>query len=167
MIIKGKSFKKLFVGALVSTTALSFVACGTTDANTESESNTNTTTSQGATYNKNETVVKLEDFDLDITVLPANSIGTVYMEATYTNNSDKALTGFDMTVKLPNGEKTYLVCYDTVLPGETSPKFECFGPESGNLEDCEILKYQFIITNDDGTKTYVEYDNKLKTYKQS
>lgn len=165
-MIKGSKFNKIFIGALLSTVTLSFIACGTTDAATEDKSNTSTTTSQGATNNKNETVVKLEDFDLDITVLPANSIGTVYMEATYTNNSDKALTGFNVTVKLPNGEKTYLSCYDTVLPGETSPKFECFGPESGNLEDCEILNYEFTVTNDDGSNTYVEYDTKLKTYKQ-
>ena len=115
---------------------------------------------------ENETAVKLEDFDLDIKVLPADSIWTVYMEVTYTNNNDETLTGYKVTIKLPNVEKTYLSCYDTVLPGETSPKFECFGPESGNFEECEILKYEFTVTNDDGSKTYVEYDNKLKTYSQ-
>jgi hypothetical protein len=165
MIIKGKNFKKLFVGALVSAAALSFIACGTTDTATESNSTNGTTNSQTAT-NKDKTPIKLEDLALDVNVLPANSIGTVYMEATYTNNSDKTLTGYNVTVKLPNGEKTYLSCYDTVLPGETSPKFECFGPESGNFEECEILKYEFTVTNDDGSKTYVEYDNKLKTYSQ-
>ena len=54
---------------------------------------------------ENETAVKLEDFDLDIKVLPADSIGTVYMEVTYTNNSDEILTGYKVTIKLPNGEK--------------------------------------------------------------
>ena len=38
---------------------------------------------------ENETAVKLEDFDLDIKVLPADSIGTVYMDVTYTNNNDE------------------------------------------------------------------------------
>ena len=70
---------------------------------------------------ENETAVKLEDFDLDIKVLPADSTGTVYMEVTYTNNSDETLTGYKVTIKLPNVEKTYLSCYDTVLPGEISP----------------------------------------------
>ena len=70
---------------------------------------------------ENETAVKLEDFDLDIKVLPADSIGTVYMEVTYTNNNDETLTGYKITIKLPNVEKTYLSCYDTVLPGEISP----------------------------------------------
>ena len=43
---------------------------------------------------------------------------------------------------------------------------KCFSSESGNFEECEILKYEFTVTNDDGSKTYVEYDNKLKTYSQ-
>ena len=54
---------------------------------------------------ENETAVKLEDFDLDIKVLPADSIGTVYMDVTYTNNNDETLTGYKVTIKLPNGEK--------------------------------------------------------------
>ena len=70
---------------------------------------------------ENETAVKLEDFDLDIKVLPADSTGTVYMKVTYTNNNDETLTGYKVTIKLPNVEKTYLSCYDTVLPGEISP----------------------------------------------
>lgn len=70
---------------------------------------------------ENETAVKLEEFDLDIKVLPADSIVTVYMEVTYTNNNDETLTGYKVTIKLPNVEKTYLSCYDTVLPGEISP----------------------------------------------
>lgn len=43
------------------------------------------------------------------------------MEVTYTNNNDETLTGYKVTIKLPNVEKTYLSCYDTVLPGEISP----------------------------------------------
>ncbi|MFR1784429.1 MAG: hypothetical protein ACLSXI_10040 [Sarcina ventriculi] len=77
--------------------------------------------SQISDNKENETAVKLEDFDLDIKVLPADSIGTVYMEVTYTNNNDETLTGYKVTIKLPNVEKTYLSCYDTVLPGEISP----------------------------------------------
>lgn len=40
---------------------------------------------------------------------------------------------------------------------------KCFGSESSNFEECEILKYEFIITDSEESKTYVEYDNKLKT----
>ena len=65
----------------------------------------------------------MEGFDLDIKVLPADSIGTVYMEVTYTNNSDEILTGYKVTIKLPNVAKTYLSCYDIVLSGEISPNW--------------------------------------------
>ena len=77
--------------------------------------------SQTSGNKENEIAVKLEDFDLDIKVLPADSTGTVYMKVTYTNNNDETLTGYKVTIKLPNVEKTYLSCYDTVLPGEISP----------------------------------------------
>ena len=43
------------------------------------------------------------------------------MEVTYTNNSDEILTGYKVTIKLPNVAKTYLSCYDIVLSGEISP----------------------------------------------
>lgn len=61
--------------------------------------------SQTSGNKENETAVKLEDFDLDIKVLPADSTETVYMKVTYTNNSDETLTGYKVTIKLPNGEK--------------------------------------------------------------
>lgn len=40
----------------------------------------------------------------------------------------------DILLKDKN-EKTYLSNYDTVLPGETSPNFKCFGPDTGNIDD--------------------------------
>ena len=40
---------------------------------------------------------------------------------------------------------------------------KCFSSESSNFEECEILKYEFIITDSEESKIYVEYDNKLKT----
>ena len=50
-----------------------------------------------------------------------------------------------------------LFCLDKFL------LIKCFSSESGNFEECEILKYEFIITDSEESKTYVEYDNKLKT----
>jgi hypothetical protein len=61
-------------------------------------------------------------------------------------------------------EKAYLSNHDTVLPGETSPKFDTFGPKSLNTSDIEILKYDITVANKDGSKTSFEYDNKLKQY---
>jgi len=109
--------------------------------------------------------VTMEQFPVNITIKQPDSIGNVYIDATYTNNSNRNIVGFQMTVLIKDrNEKTYLSNYDTVLPGETSPKFESFGPKSLNTNDIEILKYKISIANKDGSKTYLEYDNKLKQY---
>lgn len=97
-----------------------------------------------------------------ITILEPDSIGTVYMEATYTNNSKYPIIAYDMTVLLKDtNRKTYLTCYDTVLPGETSPKFESFGPSTRDPNDYEILKLEVTAIAEDGENLYIEYDFKL------
>jgi hypothetical protein len=64
-----------------------------------------------------------------------------------------------------SNKTTYLSDYDTILPGETSPKFNSFGPKSMKMDDIQILKYEITIAKEDGSKTHLEYDNKLKQYK--
>ncbi len=109
----------------------------------------------------------IEQVPIAITIKNPDSIGTVYMDATYKNNSQKNIVGFTATVLLKDiNETTYLSSYDTVLPGETSPNFNTFGPETLNKDDIQILEYEITIANADGSKTYLTYDCKLKTYKQ-
>jgi len=104
---------------------------------------------------------------IDININNPDSIGNVYMDATYKNNSQKNIVGFTATVLLKDtNEITYLSNYDTVLPGETSPNFYTFGPETLNKDDIQFLEYEIIIANADGSETYISYDCKLKTYKQ-
>src|SRR5699024_9430963 len=92
-----------------------------------------------------------------------DSIGNVYMEATYTNNSDYTITGYDMTVLLKDkNETTYLMNYDTVLPGETSPKFESFGPDTQDENDYEILELSVTSRTEEGNTLYIDYDFKLE-----
>jgi len=87
------------------------------------------------------------------------------MEATFTNNSDFTVTGYSLTILLKEeNEKTYLGTYDTIMPGETSSKFESFAPESGKEEDMELLRYELNIQDEDGTEYLVEYDVKLEKY---
>lgn len=115
---------------------------------------------------KNEPPLKIEQLPLDIKFREPDSIGNVYMDATYTNNSDKNIVGYNATVLVKETNKTtYLMTYNTVLPGETSPKFNTTGPKSKEINDIQILKYEITIVNKDGTKTKIEYDNKLKQYK--
>lgn len=109
--------------------------------------------------------VRIEELPVHINIKKPDSIGTVYMEATYKNNSNKNIVGYQITVLLKDtNEKTYLSNFDTILPGETSPKFETFGPKTRNKEDMLLLKYDITILNDDGEKTYLTYDTKLKNY---
>jgi hypothetical protein len=115
---------------------------------------------------KKEPPLKIEQLPLDIQIKEPDSIGNIYIDATYTNNSNKNIVGYNVTVLLKDSNKTtYLMTYNTVLPGETSPKFNSFGPQTKNKEDIQILKYEITIANSDGTKTNLEYDNKLKQYK--
>lgn len=112
--------------------------------------------------NEDEPPINVGDITPSCAILPRDSIGTVYANITYENNTDKTIVGVEYEVLLKDtNEKVYYVSYDTVLPGETSPIFEGFGPQSGKLEDIEILKLCVSIGNDDGTTTYVEVDDKL------
>lgn len=107
----------------------------------------------------------IEDLPVDFTIKNPDLIGNVYMDATYKNNSDKNIVGFNVTVLLKDSnETTYLCSSDTVLPGETSPNFETFGPKTLNRNDIQFTKYNITIANDDGSKTYLIYDPKLDQY---
>lgn len=94
--------------------------------------------------------------------LPPNSIGTIYMQTQFKNNSDKTLTGITYEYKFDN-KTHYLSTYDTLLPGDTSTIADTFGPSSQNLNDAELLKANFTIEDGD-TRIYVEYDAKTKKY---
>lgn len=109
-----------------------------------------------------ELPIKFEEIKPEIKILEPDSVGNVYMEATYTNNSDYPIVGYDMTVLLKDSnEKTYLTNYDTVMPGETSPKFESFGPKTQDPNDYEILKLEVTAKTETGNKLYIEYDFNL------
>lgn len=114
---------------------------------------------------KDEPIVKISDLRIRYTILPPNSIGTVYMEGTYTNNSKYTIKSFSLTVLLKDkNDKTYLSCYDTVLPGETSPIFDSFGPDSQSPDDVEFLECSLQVIDETGDSKFIDYDYKLKTY---
>ncbi|MEG0773444.1 hypothetical protein [Clostridium sp.] len=112
-------------------------------------------------------MIKINQVPIQINILKPDSIGTRYMEATYTNNSGYTIQGMNITVLLKDSnEKTYFSTYDTVLKGGISTKFETFAPNSGSMNDLEILKYDIVAIKEDGTKVYIEYDVKLGVYKE-
>ncbi|MBN1070510.1 hypothetical protein DVV81_04895 [Clostridium botulinum] len=158
--------KKIISALLCGLVVFSFMGCGSnsTQSNTSKENPVKTEVEKPK-EEKKQPPVTIEQLPLNITIGQPDSIGNVYMNATYTNNSEKNITGFNLNVLLKDSnEKTYLSTYDTVLPGEASPAFNSFGPKTLNMDDIEILKYEITITNADGSKTYLNYDNKLKQY---
>ncbi|MBB6715962.1 hypothetical protein [Clostridium gasigenes] len=111
------------------------------------------------------TPVVIEEIPYEIRMLEPDSIGKRYMETSFTNNSKYPIKGFSMTILLKDtNEKTYLSNFDTVMPGEKSSNFRTFAPKGGDAEKMEILKYNITAIKEDGSKVFVEYDAKLKTY---
>ncbi len=51
-----------------------------------------------------------------------------------------------------------------MLPGETSPKFVTFAPDTGKKEDMEYLMYEIIVAKEDGTTVHLTYDVKTEKY---
>lgn len=109
--------------------------------------------------------ILIEDIGLDISIRKPDSIGTVYMDAVLTNNSDKPIKSCSISVVLKDqNEKSYLSFYDTIMPKEKSSKTETFGPKTQKKEDIEIIKYDITIAGENGNDIYLEYDPKLKEY---
>ena len=114
---------------------------------------------------ENEVLVKVTDIDLKTKILPPDSIGTVWMEAIYTNNSKYTISSVSYKYLCKDTNEThYLSTYDTVLPGETSPKFDTFGPESGKESDIEFLTCRIVVLGENNEKVFIDYDYKLGTY---
>lgn len=108
--------------------------------------------------------LNIEKLPLSIKMQEPDSSGTVYMQCTYTNNTDYPITSMNMTVLLKDkNEKTYFSNHDTVMPGETSPIFKSFGPQTLKEEDYEILTIEARAEGDE-SYTRMEYDTKLKKY---
>ncbi len=160
-------FKKLVLLIIVVMFMVGVIGCSNSgESNSGSITNQENQDTKNEKNAKNRPLVTIEEIPYEITMLEPDSIGTRYMEATYTNNSEYPITGINFTVLLKDkNETTYLTNHDTVLPGETSPKFDSFAPDSGKHEDIEILNVEIQAEKDDET-IWIEYDAKLKKYKK-
>lgn len=166
-----KKFLGLLIVSMISVGLL--VGCGSSNTN-QTSSNSNQKQSEQQTDQQDQDDTKKEtpkvtinDIQLvDFKVRKPDSIGNIYMETKFKNNSNQIIKGIEYTYEV-NGEKTYLSTYDTLRPGDTSTLEECFGPKSGKKDDAKLLKAEFTVVNKDGSNTYIEYDAKLGTYTQS
>lgn len=157
--------KKLLMTIISGALLLSLVGCGgNKKVDNNLQNNVNVQVEENS-QEKEEPPVTIEELPMSVTILEPDSIGNRYMEATFTNNSKYAIKGFNVTVLLKDkNEKTYLGSYDTVMPGEMSPKFESFAPATGNADDIEYLEYEITVVDEDGEEIYLSYDVKLKMY---
>ena len=110
--------------------------------------------------------ISIDDLKFSFNILPPNLIGTVYVEATYTNNTSFPITSLSLKyLRNDENEVSYLTYYSTVMPGDTSAKFDSFGPETQLLTDIELIECSITLTNELNEKIYINYDYKLNTYK--
>lgn len=99
---------------------------------------------------------------VEIELLERNSLfGRYEIVATYINNSGYPVKNVRVTVFLKDrNETTILISCDTVLPGETSPKFKSFKHDIGGQENIEITKLVMEVEKE-GETAWIEYDAKL------
>lgn len=122
-------------------------------------------------YNKTEKSlseaipITIKDVELKDMSFYEDSIGTIYMKTKFENNSKKTIEYISYAYEI-DGEKRYLMCTDTLLPGDTSTAKETFGPASKNKKDVKLLSAEFKLKGDkDGDDVYVDYDAKTEEYK--
>ena len=154
--------KKLFIGALIALSTISFVACGNTTQSASQPTINEEVTEEAPTQQESD--INMADFVVNAQLQAPDSIGNVYYEGSVTNNSPYTVKDITFVYNYTNNEgnkdTTYLSFYDTILSGETSAITECFGSD-----DMELIGVQVTIV-DNGEDHYYEYDAKLDTIEQ-
>ena len=167
------NYRKLTASILIAICLVGTLsACGKEEAKTDktneitkTESSEDITDSKDKKDEKKDKVnVTIDEIELlDFKVKEPDSIGTVYMEAKFKNNSKYTITYIDYEYKVDD-EKTYLSSSDTLLPGEVSSLTETFGPKSGEIKDAQLLKTSITFLDEDKNEYYTDYDVKLDSY---
>jgi hypothetical protein len=94
-----------------------------------------------------------------LTILPPDSIGTIYVEAELENTTDLPITGYSLKYLLKDSnEISYLSVYEATLPGEVTSKFSSFGPLSEDMKDIELRVIEVDFAKEDGTTLSIQYD---------
>ena len=154
--------KKLFIGALIALSTISFVACGNTTQSVSQPTINEEVAEEAPTQQESD--INMADFVVNAQLQAPDSIGNVYYEGSVTNNSPYTIKDITFVYNYTNNEgnkdTTYLSFYDTILSGETSAVTECFGSD-----DMELIGVQVTIV-DNGEDHYYEYDAKLDTIEQ-
>lgn len=106
--------------------------------------------------------LKIETTPVTFNIVEENE--TKVLKATFKNDSEEVISKITLEVKLKDtGEVIQMKYSEVVAPGATSNEFSGKAPNSGKLEDVEILKYKIALRNG----TYMEYDVELRQYNWS
>lgn len=156
--------KKLLILGLITALSLSITSCSD-DAKKETSNDelqvSNTEIKQEG--GKQDVLETYDMFETNVILDEADSNGNIYGKMTVKNNSKFPLTKFVAAAVRGNNEKTYFICDDTVMPGDTSPIFTAIISENGESTDFKFIKYEYELKNED-KKLYTIYDIQLDEY---
>ena len=150
--------KRLLIAGILATLTL-FAGCSSATESQENETYNSPEIEEAEDVETEESEININDFVITGQLQEPDSIGTIYYQATLTNNSSYAVKYADFKYNIPKDgvkEGSYLTFSDTILAGETSSISECFGSD-----DMELISIELTLVDAEGNDIYVEYDVKL------
>ena len=150
--------KRLLIAGILATLTL-FAGCSSATESQENETYNSPEIEEAEDVETEESEININDFVITGQLQEPDSIGTIYYQATLTNNSSYAVKYADFKYNITKDgvkEGSYLAFSDTILAGETSSISECFGSD-----DMELISIELTLVDAEGNDIYVEYDVKL------
>ena len=150
--------KRLLIAGILATLSL-FAGCSSATESQENETYNSPEIEEAEDVETEESEININDFVITGQLQEPDSIGTIYYQATLTNNSSYAVKYADFKYNITKDgvkEGSYLTFSDTILAGETSSISECFGSD-----DMELISIELTLVDAEGNDIYVEYDVKL------
>lgn len=150
--------KRLLIVGILATLTL-FAGCSSATELQENERYNSPEIEEAEDVETEESEININDFVITGQLQEPDSIGTIYYQATLTNNSSYPVKYADFKYNITKDgvkEGSYLTFSDTILAGETSSISECFGSD-----DMELISIELTLVDAEGNDIYVEYDVKL------
>ena len=149
---------RLLIAGILATLTL-FAGCSSATESQENETYNSPEIEEAEDVETEESEININDFVITGQLQEPDSIGTIYYQATLTNNSSYPVKYADFKYNITKDgvkEGSYLTFSDTILAGETSSISECFGSD-----DMELISIELTLVDAEGNDIYVEYDVKL------
>lgn len=150
--------KRLLIAGILATLTL-FAGCSSATESQENETYNSPEIEEAEDVETEESEININDFVITGQLQQPDSMGTIYYQATLTNNSSYPVKYADFKYNITKDgvkEGSYLTFSDTILAGETSSISECFG-----RDDMELISIELTLVDAEGNDIYVEYDVKL------